>query len=82
MENKKREFMIIHFNDVYDIEPQSSEPVGGVARFRTVVNSLQKHYGSNIITLFSGDIFAPSDLAETYNGIYQIRIKVSRWFSP
>ncbi|KAI1081523.1 Metallo-dependent phosphatase [Whalleya microplaca] len=55
---------ILHYNDVYHVDSSSSEPVGGVARFMTLV----KHYKeddkfkgqSNLITLFSGDAFNPS----------------------
>lgn len=32
---------ILHFNDVYDIEPGDKDPVGGVARFKTAIDSLR-----------------------------------------
>lgn len=48
---------IIHFNDVYNIEPREKEPVGGAARFATKVASL-KHL--NPLTVFSGDALNPS----------------------
>ncbi|KAI5856200.1 Metallo-dependent phosphatase [Durotheca rogersii] len=55
---------ILHYNDVYHLDPSSSEPVGGVARFMTLV----KHYRDgekfaglpDLVTLFSGDAFNPS----------------------
>lgn len=55
---------IIHFNDVYHVDPSSAEPVGGVARFQT----LCKYYRSDekfkgqprLLTFFSGDAFNPS----------------------
>lgn len=55
---------IVHFNDVYNICPGSHEPVGGAAKFQTVV----EHYRSSpefegqteLLTLFSGDAFNPS----------------------
>ena len=55
---------LIHYNDVYHIDPSSSEPVGGVARFV----SLCKEYREGeqfkdqpgLVTLFSGDVFNPS----------------------
>lgn len=46
---------IIHFNDVYDIEPDNGK--GGVARFYT---ALEKYRQENTIVLFSGDVFRPS----------------------
>jgi 2',3'-cyclic-nucleotide 2'-phosphodiesterase (5'-nucleotidase family) len=55
---------ILHYNDVYHVDPSSSEPVGGVARFM----SLMQHYREDpkfkgqpdLVTLFSGDAFNPS----------------------
>ena len=46
---------IIHFNDVYDIEPENNK--GGVARF---YNALQKYNQENPLIFFSGDVFNPS----------------------
>ena len=48
---------ILHFNDVYNIESGTEEPVGGAARFCTALKSLSH---LNPLVLFSGDIFAPS----------------------
>lgn len=48
---------ILHFNDVYNIEAASEEPVGGAARFCTAIKSFSH---LNPLILFSGDIFAPS----------------------
>jgi len=48
---------IIHFNDVYNIESRTQEPVGGAARFVTAVSQLAS---SNPLVLFSGDAFNPS----------------------
>jgi hypothetical protein len=33
---------IIHYNDVYHVEPGSREPVGGIARFQTLCNQYAK----------------------------------------
>lgn len=49
---------IIHFNDVYNIENGKQEPVGGAARFKTVIDELNKK--KNHFVLFSGDAFSPS----------------------
>ncbi|PWY88238.1 Metallo-dependent phosphatase [Aspergillus heteromorphus CBS 117.55] len=55
---------LIHYNDVYHVEEGSAEPVGGVARFQSVIN----HYRSDpcysgqpdLLTFFSGDAYNPS----------------------
>ncbi|EAU39585.1 conserved hypothetical protein [Aspergillus terreus NIH2624] len=55
---------LIHYNDVYHVEPGSAEPVGGVPRFQSVVNyyrSDPRFAGQpDILTFFSGDAFNPS----------------------
>ncbi|EED20999.1 5'-nucleotidase, putative [Talaromyces stipitatus ATCC 10500] len=55
---------LIHYNDVYHVESGSSDPIGGVERFQTVMNqyrSAPRYSGlSEVITLFSGDVFNPS----------------------
>ena len=48
---------ILHFNDVYNIEPRETEPVGGAARFATKLTSY-KHL--NPMVVFSGDCLNPS----------------------
>lgn len=54
----------LHYNDVYHVEAGSREPVGGYARFKTLVNYYrddQKYKGqSDLLTFFSGDAFNPS----------------------
>ncbi|XP_041969066.1 snake venom 5'-nucleotidase isoform X2 [Aricia agestis] len=60
------EVVILHFNDVYNIEPTTSaEPVGGALRFSTAVKSLQH---LNPLVLFSGDVFSPSMLSTFTKG--------------
>jgi len=56
---------LIHFNDVYNVEPRDVEPVGGAARFLTAVKSLKE---LNPLILFSGDIFAPSIMSTFTQG--------------
>ena len=53
----KRQLTILHFNDVYNIEPRDKEPVGGAARFATKVASLRY---LNPLIVFSGDCLNPS----------------------
>lgn len=51
-------FSIIHFNDVYNVEPtRRIEPIGGATRFITAIKSFQH---LNPLVLFSGDAFSPS----------------------
>ncbi|KAK0390092.1 hypothetical protein NLU13_3665 [Sarocladium strictum] len=55
---------IVHFNDVYHVDPSSSEPVGGLPRFITLCREYrdgEQYAGqSKLLTLFSGDAFNPS----------------------
>jgi hypothetical protein len=53
---------VIHFNDVYNIESSTIEPVAGAARFVTAVEALldQHEDNSSTIVLFSGDAISPS----------------------
>jgi 5'-nucleotidase len=55
---------LLHYNDVYHLDPSSAEPVGGVARFVTVCKEYregERFRGQpELITLFSGDVFNPS----------------------
>lgn len=49
---------ILHFNDIYNVESNSTrEPIGGAARFLTAVKSFNH---LNPLVLFSGDAFSPS----------------------
>eukprot|EP00898_Chlorokybus_atmophyticus_P000025 jgi/Chlat1/1022/Chrsp109S00046 len=56
--DKDEELVIVHFNDVYNVEPRQQEPVGGAARFVSAVRSLPSP-----LVLFSGDAFGPSLLS-------------------
>ncbi|KAI1322567.1 Metallo-dependent phosphatase [Xylariaceae sp. FL0255] len=63
----------VHYNDVYHVDASSSEPVGGAARFM----SLMDHYRSikdqpDLITLFSGDAFNPSLESSVTKGSHMI----------
>lgn len=61
----KEVLRVIHFNDVYDIEPGDKDPIGGVARFKTAID---EHLNDKTLVLFSGDAFSPSLLSQTYKG--------------
>lgn len=63
--NDRKLVNIVHFNDVYNIESRNIEPVGGAARFVTVIDSIihkcnRQGEEENTIVLFSGDAFNPS----------------------
>lgn len=55
---------ILHYNDVYHVDPASAEPVGGFARFMTLCKeyrSAERFRGlPELLTFFSGDAFNPS----------------------
>lgn len=55
---------VLHYNDVYHVDPASAEPVGGLARFMTLVTEYRagQQYSQlpSLVTLFSGDAFNPS----------------------
>lgn len=55
---------ILHYNDVYHVDPSSAEPVGGLARFMTLCKDYQeaKEYEDQpkLLSFFSGDVFNPS----------------------
>lgn len=57
------ELIVLHFNDVYNIEQPSSDAVGGAARFATIV----KQYKDPLV-VFSGDAFSPSMLGTAFKG--------------
>jgi hypothetical protein len=58
-EDTVKTISFIHFNDVYNIESRTLEPVGGASRFVTAVNDILSDNPSTIV-FFSGDAFNPS----------------------
>ena len=71
-----------HFNDVYELADQNEKEVsGGAPRFVTALNQAQKRAkewqrqlalkGKNFgdVTVFSGDLLSPSNIATTYEGM-------------
>lgn len=56
---------LLHFNDVYDVQPEASEPKGGAAYFCALLNQYRK---AETLTMFSGDAFSPSLLSAEYRG--------------
>lgn len=56
--NARQELSILHFNDVYNIDSNTTvEPIGGAARFATAIKSFAH---LDPLVLFSGDAFSPS----------------------
>ncbi|KAI2797077.1 hypothetical protein BLOT_015534 [Blomia tropicalis] len=60
-----RQVHILHFNDCYNVESRSQEPVGGAARFVTALDTFQH---LRPLVLFSGDIIAPSIMSTFTKG--------------
>ena len=58
----QRRIVILHFNDVYNIEPSTREPFGGAARMATRIKACREA-GDNPLIIFSGDAFNPSLLS-------------------
>jgi len=66
---------LIHFNDVYNVEPRKKEPVGGVARFVTRIREVKQEAtqrGDICICLFSGDAFNPSLTSTVTRGRHMV----------
>lgn len=67
---------ILHFNDVYNVEPRNKEPVGGIARFVTRVQELRQEAVARgeeeAVVLFSGDAFNPSITSTTTRGTHMV----------
>ncbi|MCJ1469141.1 hypothetical protein MMC07_007774 [Pseudocyphellaria aurata] len=69
---------LLHFNDVYHIEPGSAEPVGGISRFQYLVNQYysgpQYKDQSGLMVLFSGDAYNPSLESSVTKGAHMVPI--------
>jgi 2',3'-cyclic-nucleotide 2'-phosphodiesterase (5'-nucleotidase family) len=63
---------LIHFNDVYNIDSRTVEPVGGAARLAHLVRRLQAEEGA--LVLFSGDCLNPSLLSAFTSGSQMVPI--------
>ncbi|CAG8798940.1 24427_t:CDS:2, partial [Gigaspora rosea] len=64
---------ILHFNDVYHLAPQKREPVGGAARFATVIKEFRERYGvESSCVFFSGDAFNPSVESSVSKGAHMV----------
>jgi len=68
VEARATELMFLHFNDVYEVQARTREPVGGVARF---IEKLRQY--PEAVTLFSGDALAPSLLSTVTKGEHMVK---------
>ena len=59
---------LLHFNDCYNIEPATREPVGGAARFVAEVKRRVLAEADAPLVVFSGDIYNPSLLSTITKG--------------
>ncbi|XP_065187556.1 mannosylglucosyl-3-phosphoglycerate phosphatase-like [Sycon ciliatum] len=62
----------IHFNDVYNVESRTKEPVGGAARMVHRIGEIRKRASENAlpepVVIFSGDAFNPSVMSTITQG--------------
>ncbi|KAF2706322.1 5'-nucleotidase-like protein [Pleomassaria siparia CBS 279.74] len=69
---------LLHYNDVYHIDASSAEPVGGIARFQTLVNYYRDDERfkdqPKLLTFFSGDAFNPSLESSVTKGSHMVPI--------
>src|SRR3954466_10217456 len=69
----------LHYNDVYHVDASSAEPVGGIARFQTLVNYYRDDERfkdqSKLLTFFSGDAFNPSLESSVTKGSFEAQSK-------
>ncbi|CAK9114400.1 unnamed protein product, partial [Durusdinium trenchii] len=74
---KPKTMTILHFNDVYNVEPRAKEPVGGISRFVTRIKELKAESVARgeyeAVVLFSGDAFNPSLMSTTTHGKHMIK---------
>ncbi|KAH5277735.1 hypothetical protein HBI26_064450 [Parastagonospora nodorum] len=68
----------LHYNDVYHVEAGSREPVGGYARFQTLINYYRDDERfkdqPKVLTFFSGDAFNPSIESSITKGSHMVPV--------
>ncbi|KAJ2715201.1 hypothetical protein H4R19_001331 [Coemansia spiralis] len=75
MAGDKRTLRILHFNDVYHVAAGTSEPVGGAARFASLLHGLQGDGDAGpTLTLFSGDAYFPSLESSVSHGWHMVPV--------
>ncbi|QDS72986.1 hypothetical protein FKW77_008857 [Venturia effusa] len=77
-EPRSPDLRLMHYNDVYHVDPSSAEPAGGVARFMTICRHYQqdlKFEGQpKLLTFFSGDAFNPSLESSVTKGSHMVPV--------
>lgn len=76
--NAPPDLRFLHYNDVYHVEAGSREPVGGYARFKTLINYYrhdERFQGQpEVLTFFSGDAFNPSIESSVTKGSHMVPV--------
>eukprot|EP01062_Namystynia_karyoxenos_P026005 TRINITY_DN2034_c0_g1_i2.p1 TRINITY_DN2034_c0_g1~~TRINITY_DN2034_c0_g1_i2.p1 ORF type:complete len:1621 (+),score=348.39 TRINITY_DN2034_c0_g1_i2:99-4961(+) len=62
----KKRLVIVHYNDVYHLDPRPAEPCGGAARFHRRLEEIRAR--CNPLVLFSGDFVGPSLMSVIMRG--------------
>ena len=57
--------ILLHYNDVYNIESRNTEPVRGAASFKTAAD---QYATLHPLTVFCGDVFSPSVMSTLTRG--------------
>eukprot|EP01012_Entosiphon_sulcatum_P030574 TRINITY_DN3778_c0_g1_i1.p1 TRINITY_DN3778_c0_g1~~TRINITY_DN3778_c0_g1_i1.p1 ORF type:complete len:559 (-),score=125.63 TRINITY_DN3778_c0_g1_i1:243-1919(-) len=69
----KRTLTLVHFNDVYHVEPfVEEEPRGGASRFSAVLRQIQRD--NNAMVMFSGDFIGPSVTSAITKGRHMVDV--------
>ncbi|KAJ1726707.1 hypothetical protein LPJ61_005010, partial [Coemansia biformis] len=75
MADGSQRLRILHFNDVYHVSGSGTEPVGGAARFGTMLHALQSDPAAGpTLTLFSGDAYFPSLESSISHGRHMVPV--------
>eukprot|EP00884_Botryococcus_braunii_P019382 jgi/Botrbrau1/6127/Bobra.331_2s0022.1 len=70
-EKDESELVILHFNDVYNIEERATEPIGGAARF---AQKIKEFASKKPLVCFSGDAYNPSILSILTKGKQMVEV--------
>ena len=71
-----RRLHVVHFNDVYNLEPtggHDGDPVGGAGRFATKLKELRAK-DPNLMVVFGGDLFGPSMMSGVTKGRHMVNV--------
>ena len=71
---KPRRLHVMHFNDVYNLEPtggKDGEPLGGASRFANKLKEMRAA-DPHLLTVFAGDLFGPSMMSGLTKGRHMV----------